>query len=318
MNIQCDNCDTKFYLDEKRLKEEGSKVRCSVCKNVFWAYPPEQASVEQEASVFSDQEKVADTEAGDLKTDIDKILEELMEEPEGFKEEEESSEDILDRFEGAIRNDIPSFDNSLQEDDKPSEESAEELVDFTEIDREPKHFMGLKQYPKRKSRLPLLLVILLLLVAGVVSARFFAPELIPDWLSVLRPSEKHGEISLRGVVHYFVNSEKSGNLFVIKGTAINKYTMKRRFIRIKASILNDSGQEIRTKQAYAGNTFGDLEIKAMSIEEIDKAMEDRFGMGRSNFNVAPGGTIPFMIVFANLPEDLGDLAIEAASSFPAK
>ncbi|MCP4681141.1 MAG: DUF3426 domain-containing protein [Desulfobacterales bacterium] len=311
MNIQCENCNTKFNLDETLLKEEGSKVRCSVCKNIFLAYPPEQASFGEEEFVFSDQEKVDDIEAGDLESDFDEILEDPLGE-EG-KLEEISSEDILDELEGEKMVDISSV------------EGQGKLDDFSDIDEDTEDLSAPKQSPKRKSRPTFLLIILLLLVAGIFSAGFFAPKLVPDWTSFLKPSEEHGvvdngslRISFGAVAGSFVNSEESRNLYVINGTAINNYPKKRRFIRIRASILDDKGREIRTKQVYAGNTFEEEKIKSMSIEEIDEAMENRFGMGRRNFNVAPGGTIPFMIVFGSLPENLGEFTVEAASSSPAK
>src|SRR4030042_6358997 len=39
MIIECKQCGSKFKLDEGLIREEGSKVRCSVCKSVFKAYP---------------------------------------------------------------------------------------------------------------------------------------------------------------------------------------------------------------------------------------------------------------------------------------
>ena len=42
MIITCENCSTRFTLDESLLKPEGSKVRCSRCHHVFTAFPPAQ------------------------------------------------------------------------------------------------------------------------------------------------------------------------------------------------------------------------------------------------------------------------------------
>ena len=39
MIIECKQCGSKFKLDEGLLREEGSKVRCSVCKSVFRSLP---------------------------------------------------------------------------------------------------------------------------------------------------------------------------------------------------------------------------------------------------------------------------------------
>ncbi|MBW1754259.1 MAG: zinc-ribbon domain-containing protein [Deltaproteobacteria bacterium] len=41
MIITCEECQASFNLDESLLKPTGSKVRCSKCKKVFVAYPPE-------------------------------------------------------------------------------------------------------------------------------------------------------------------------------------------------------------------------------------------------------------------------------------
>ena len=41
MIIEREKCRTKFSLDESLLKETGSRVRCSLCKHVFFAFPTE-------------------------------------------------------------------------------------------------------------------------------------------------------------------------------------------------------------------------------------------------------------------------------------
>ena len=42
----CENCIKKFKIDDKLIKENGSKVRCSDCGHVFAAYRPAPASQE--------------------------------------------------------------------------------------------------------------------------------------------------------------------------------------------------------------------------------------------------------------------------------
>lgn len=43
MIIQCDNCMTKFRLDDSRIKSGGVRVRCTKCQNVFVITPPPTA-----------------------------------------------------------------------------------------------------------------------------------------------------------------------------------------------------------------------------------------------------------------------------------
>lgn len=40
MIIECDGCSRKFSLNEKLLKPDGSKVRCTKCGAIFIAVPP--------------------------------------------------------------------------------------------------------------------------------------------------------------------------------------------------------------------------------------------------------------------------------------
>ncbi len=35
MIIQCDQCNTKFKLDDAKVPDKGIKVRCAKCKHVF-------------------------------------------------------------------------------------------------------------------------------------------------------------------------------------------------------------------------------------------------------------------------------------------
>jgi predicted Zn finger-like uncharacterized protein len=39
MIITCEKCSTRFNLDDSIVKTDGTKVRCSICKHIFFAYP---------------------------------------------------------------------------------------------------------------------------------------------------------------------------------------------------------------------------------------------------------------------------------------
>jgi predicted Zn finger-like uncharacterized protein len=46
MIVTCQNCDTRFSLNDDLVKKAGSKVRCSKCKHVFMIYPDEPQELE--------------------------------------------------------------------------------------------------------------------------------------------------------------------------------------------------------------------------------------------------------------------------------
>ena len=53
MVITCEKCNTSFNLDDSLVNESGTKVRCSMCKHIFTAFPkvdapePEVAEIEE-------------------------------------------------------------------------------------------------------------------------------------------------------------------------------------------------------------------------------------------------------------------------------
>jgi hypothetical protein len=67
---------------------------------------------------------------------------------------------------------------------------------------------------------------------------------------------------------------------------------------------------------FCGNKFDDTALKTMSFAAIEEAMNNQFGDSLSNMNVAAGASIPFTIVFRNLPEGLANINVEVVDSNP--
>ena len=116
----------------------------------------------------------------------------------------------------------------------------------------------------------------------------------------------------------FVESDTAGQLFVIKGMVTNNYPKPRSYVLVKGSIQDDMGKIVKTALAYAGNSFSEKEIREMSSADLAKRQENRSGDKETNVNIPSGGTIPFMIVFEKLPENITEFTVEAVSSAPGK
>jgi hypothetical protein len=164
-----------------------------------------------------------------------------------------------------------------------------------------------------KSRFWIILLLLVFIGAGVGAAVYY-----------LRPAADRGapdpgvrRLSFEAVGGSFVESKEAGILFVIRGKVKNNYPEDRSLIRVKANVLNDKGQVVRQKTAYAGSVYQDEEIRVLPMPEIVKAMNNRKGMAGENMKVAPGASVGFMIVFEGLPDNLSEFTVEAVSSSPA-
>lgn len=343
MIVECEKCNSKFELDDSLIKDKGSKVRCSVCKDVFKVYP--QKADEPESAYESES---MDEMSEDLQETV------ALDSPPDFSSKEELDEDFgdagfEDAFEEAL-DDGAIEDVSLDEMPEESDETIdmnealdraaqiEEEVTKEDIDGEEEFDISEKPdqseapRPKKKAadRKPkkllfiILIIVVLVCLAGTAVV-MWAPNLLPDSLSFLKPAQKLEisdtgvrQLDFKGVSGAFFESKKLGRLFVIKGDVINKYPKSRSSILLRGVILNEKGEEIKVKMVRAGNPFTDVELNQLSIEEIDKASKNKSGKGGINTNIKSGGKVPFMLVFNELPEDLSEFTVEPVSSSPGK
>lgn len=123
-------------------------------------------------------------------------------------------------------------------------------------------------------------------------------------------------LSFKGLNGSFLDSQKAGKLFVVKGLVINNYPDKRSFIRIRSNILSSKGTVVKSKIVYAGNPIGDKELQSLAIEEINNRLRNKFGKSNMNINILSKSSIPFMVIFSELPEDICEFTVEAISSSP--
>lgn len=323
MIIECEKCHTKFNLDENLLKETGSKVRCSICKHVFTALPP-KAEPEIEEVPIKETEKTMILTPEEIQGQLGQQEEEI---------EAISFEDLADLEEGPVEvegEEKIDIDEAIDRSTKLEEEiiAQKELESKEEIEEEKE---PVKPRPiikkRRRSRLLITILIIILLVAGAVAALVvFKPDLLSEYIPFLKkPLSKeqafdrgNKRLSFKDLKGSFVNSEKLGKLFVVKGLVTNNYPDKRSFIRVRSNILDPKGKVVKSKINYAGNPIIDKELKSLSMEEINNRLMNRFGKNKMNTNILPNSSIPFVIIFDKLPEDISEFTVEAISSSPAK
>ena len=150
MIVKCSNCKTLFTLDDTLVKTTGSKVRCSVCKNIFVIYPeglgkdekkqeekkvPNNTKKEKKVSTrdikinYLDSEdendEIEDTQ--NIEEDIDQSNEENIED-ENIEDEEIENEEVEDDIEDE------EIENEEVEDDREDEEVENEETEDDNIE----------------------------------------------------------------------------------------------------------------------------------------------------------------------------------------
>ncbi|WP_245589000.1 DUF3426 domain-containing protein [Desulfatirhabdium butyrativorans] len=166
---------------------------------------------------------------------------------------------------------------------------------------------------------PLIGLLCLVLLSGIgyVGMRFF-PDIQIPFLSPSTPAPEDiaGNLKIRvfDVNSKFTDSSALGRLFVITGKIRNDYPDPRGFVQIKGKLYDTAKKVVQTQTGYCGNVISDSDLATMNEESIKKALSNRLGTDRSNAKIPPGGTVPFMIVFSRLPEQLDEFSLEVVSS----
>lgn len=346
MIVECEQCHAKFGLDESLLKKTGSKVRCSICKHKFIVFPPKTEPVEEgppepleePGAMPPDEDKTILgkplEEPVVMVSDLDETLAEEIEAEIGREEEPLepiSFEDLSQLDSGLIKGKKEKKEKKVKV-EVPAERAVaveEELRAEDELQREEFEEV-FKPHPiikkSRRSGLRLAVLVIILILIGIVSLMVFKPGFLPGSFPFFkRPLSKeeafdmgNRRLRFKDLSGSFVKSKKAGKLFMVKGMVINDYPDSRSHIRIRSNVLDSKGKVVKSKIVFAGNPISNKEIASMSMEEIDNRLKNRLGKDKMNTNVHPKSSIPFMIFFDHLPEDMSEFTVEPISSSPAE
>ena len=179
----------------------------------------------------------------------------------------------------------------------------------------------------------LILLLLILLIVGVLALQKFLGVHIPYVTDLTRSIPFVGEfvqpqgqvsdpagnlhLSTLNINSRFIENESAGRLFIITGEVKNGYTVARRHIAVNGKIYSQGKQLVKSENVFSGNILTDLDLKNLSFEEIQGRLNTKGGTGMANLDVKPGASIPFMLVFSDLPENLEEFTIEVTGSAAA-
>lgn len=178
--------------------------------------------------------------------------------------------------------------------------------------------------PSRKGVSPQLVKgILVLSVLGAVGGGvyfvqqqgFDFQQTISNFIDRKAPEVAVGQIELGNLSSQFVKSS-AGELFVIRGTAINQFKTARSAIQVKGVLYDKGGKVLKQQVAFCGNPLDDATLRSAGYAKIEEAMSNQFGDSMLNLNVAVGKGIPFAIVFKEAPPALAEFTVEIVDSKP--
>jgi hypothetical protein len=177
---------------------------------------------------------------------------------------------------------------------------------------------------KSGAQFPLLVIvgsiILVIALAGFGVYFFSGPKafssvglgFLVDWYG--NKGGEEGNISLRNVSAGYTVNKTAGELFVVRGEAVNNYKKPRASIQVKVSVTGSGGAVLASKSAYSGNSLSAEQLNTLPIAKIDEVMNNQFGDSLANLGLKPGNAIPFVVVVSSVPKDATDYTVQVSGS----
>lgn len=166
-------------------------------------------------------------------------------------------------------------------------------------------------------RIFLAILLILGLVFGIMNRERIQIEykkLVTGFIENQVPAETSGQIGLRKLTGGYLLNSQEGNLFIIRGEAVNEFKGLRSSVLVKGTIYGENGAEIQSQSAYCGNSIKDEILKKLGFKEIREVMNNELGENLVNLNISAGKAVPFTIVFNNVPQNIKEFTVEVVDS----
>jgi hypothetical protein len=179
---------------------------------------------------------------------------------------------------------------------------------------------------KKGSKKSLLVVLILILLGGggylgydyIVKNDIQIPYL-SEYINP-RPKDPSGTLNLSTmeITSKFIENEQNGRLFVITGKVRNGYQDTRSMVSLRGKLYSKGKILVKTERAYAGVVLKDQELATRPVQEVKNQLKATPKPQDIGTLMRPGQTLPFMMVFSDLPDDLDEFAIETVGSQPVQ
>ncbi|MFQ5900489.1 MAG: zinc-ribbon domain-containing protein [Thermodesulfobacteriota bacterium] len=326
MIIKCNKCAAKFKVDDSKIPDKGAKIRCKKCQHIFKVEKPQTTAAEQKPVEFvspttlppvnekeeghdktQEPQPTSEVEHGgfwgaDLTGSGEPSEEEVKEVMQKTGEEEPSLSGFETDF--GISKEVEKED--IREEDPFKDSLQNEFIASEEGTPNVSHI--------KKSRIPslknVLLLILLLVIAGggIYFGSDFVSNMFRSTSGNTESSEQNGTLGLSRLKGYYHDNKQSGRFFVVEGRLINPWNFPIISDKVKGTIFDNNGKKMQEKTVSSGVVLTKNQLNELSAENIETAFKSQY----EKTTVEAGKSLPFMIVFFNVPNDLSEFLVEVS------
>jgi len=272
----------------------------------------DESTAEDVESLFGDDEEDLFADAGDDDTDGD--------EDDLFADDDDADEESDDLF--------ADDDDDGDEDDEEYEEDEDNGFGLDDHEEDK---------PRKKGGKSLgCLIIVLVLALGIGAAAYFkvwtmfgldlgtyfqnVPYIGKMFMEETggsdeaapgeSPADRVRKIELKNVKQYYVANEKTGNLFVVEGKAVNKFATPKEQIKVEVVLYDGTGNVLTSKAFLCGNVLSQFQLQVQMQKEIEDGLSSEVGILSNNTFIRPGASTPFMAVFFEPPAGVKEFLVK--------
>lgn len=307
MIVHCEQCGTKYNLDDAKVKPGETKVRCSQCQYVFTV--PHPLTLNEEEIFSETEEKVEDA-----------FLKEWAQEfpTQPPQEPNQTAPPAPDQAPPPRAFVPPTAEESLFVKEVPSEEAPS-----PKEEKLPFKVTPVEEVPAKKERKASITFLLAILLLAIIFVSFYywtkkgvsipAFEYIYEKLYNVMEGENAQKVFLlspRGSEYTL----DGGTVFVIQGKVANRSQENKSLVKVKGSLFDKAGKVVATSIGFGGITMTNEEIKNSSYESLKSAF-GFIGVGQAP-PVPSQQTLPFTIIFFSPPGQATQYQVEIAQAAP--
>lgn len=124
------------------------------------------------------------------------------------------------------------------------------------------------------------------------------------------PADRVRKIELKNVKQYYVANEKTGNLFVVEGKAVNKFSVPKEQIKVEVVLYDETGNVLVSQSFLCGNVLSQFQLQVQTQKEIEDGLSSEVGILSNNTFIRPGASTPFMAVFFQPPAGVKEFLVK--------
>ncbi|MBD1400187.1 DUF3426 domain-containing protein [Pelovirga terrestris] len=356
MVITCPECSTRFNVAEARIPDAGAKLRCARCRHIFMVHKPipeevqpeEPEATPKEAATIGSAPQPEESSLGE--SAFSNRIETFSHSPAAPPEDPASFSDVdtndgdfdYDRFRELDTGDSAAEEFTFGNDEElappPAQgtesvsETANGQLNAPQEQDEARELAPAAAQKHKKASAPsssafsilikaMLLIILAALIIGGIYIYLDGPEEINEKLKhyfgqASEESTGIDQISLGTLEGRFLRNEHAGEIFLIRGEAINNFNQPRSAVQVKGVLYDQHGKPLMQKTVFCGNPISDEQLRTLPFNELEQLMGNQFGKDLSNMKVDPRTSISFDIIFKDLPANIAEFSVNVTSSRP--